>query len=276
MPSYYPVFVNLQGKRCLVVGGGEIATRKVQGLLEAEAHVVVVSPYLSQALVDLTAQGLIGYRSRPFRADDVIDCALVIGATNQPHVNMAVYEAAQAHHVWVNIVDTPEACDFIAPAVVRRGDLQIAVSTGGQSPTLAKRIRLQLEELYGSEYARLLETLGRERRRIRRLICDPALRKAYYERLVDAALEKLGRMTSAPSCSGSHPLQGSDPGAETVDQGDDDQRHQQQQGQELVVVKQTYGQVNVAANPTGTHHADNGSGADIDFPTIQRVGNQLQ
>ena len=275
MPSYYQVFVNLQGKHCLVVGGGEIATRKVQGLLEAEAHVVVVSPHLSQPLANLTAQGLIGYRSRPFHPTDVVECALVIGATHHPDVNMAVYQAAQAHHIWVNIVDTPEACDFIAPAVVRRRDLQIAISTGGQSPTLAKRIRLQLEELYGSEYARLLQTLGRERQRIRQLIGDPVLRKAYYERLVDAALGKLGIMTSAPSCCSSHPLQGSNPGAEIVDQRDNDQGYQQQ-GQELVVVKQTDSQVYVAANPTGTHHADNGSGADIDFPTIQRVGNQLR
>ena len=275
MPSYYPVFVNLQGKHCLVVGGGEIATRKVQGLLEAEARVVVVSPHLSQPLADLTAQGLIGYRSRPFRADDVVDCALVIGATDQPDVNMAVYKAARDHHVWVNIVDTPEACDFIAPAIVRRGDLQIAISTGGQSPTLAKRIRVQLEELYGSEYARLLETLGRERKRIRHLIGDPALRKAYYERLVDAALTKLGGVKSQPSCSASHALQCSNPGAEIVDQCDHNQRHQQE-GQELVVVKETDGHINFAANATCPHHSDNGGGADIDFPAIQRVGKELR
>jgi len=275
MESYYPVFVNLQGKRCLVVGGGEVATRKVQGLLEAEARVVVVSPHLSQPLADLTAQGLIGFQSRPFRADDVVDCALVIGATDQPEVNMAVYEAAQEHHVWVNIVDTPEACDFIAPAIVRRGALQIAISTGGQSPTLAKRIRMQLEELYGSEYARLLETLGRERRRIRRLISNPELRKAYYESLVDAALPKLGRLTSQPCLAVSHPLQRPDPGAEIVDQCDDDQRHQQK-SQELMVVEQTHGQINFAANPASTHHADNGGSADIDFPAIQRVGDQLR
>jgi len=275
MPSYYPVFVNLQGKRCLVVGGGEVATRKVQGLLEAEARVLVVSPRLSSSLADLTAQGLIGYRSRPFRADDVVDCALVIGATDRPEVNMAVYEAAQEHHVWVNIVDTPEACDFIAPAIVRRGALQIAISTGGQSPTLAKRIRMQLEMLYGSDYGRLLETLGRERQRIRHLISNPELRKAYYERLVEAALWKLGRTTSPPSGSGSHPLQGSDPSAEIVDQRDDAQGHQQK-SQELMVVEQTHGQINIAANSASTHHADNGGGADIDFPTIQRVGSQLR
>lgn len=275
MPRYYPVFVNLQGKRCLVVGGGEVATRKVQGLLEAEARVVVVSPHLSQSLVDLTAQGLIGYRPRLFCADDVVGCALVIGATDQPDVNMAVCKAARDHNVWVNIVDTPEACDFIAPAIVRRGALQIAISTGGQSPTLAKRIRTQLEELYGSEYARLLETLGRERRRIRHLIGNPELRKAYYERLVDAALSQLGRLTSQPYLSASHPLQGSDPGAKIVDQCDDDQR-QQEKSQELMIMEQTHGQINFTANPTRTHHADNCSSADIDFPAIQRVGDQLR
>ena len=275
MPSYYPVFVNLQGKRCLVVGGGEVAARKVQGLLEAEARVVVVSPQLSKLLAELTAQGLIGYWARPFRTSDVLGCALVIGATDQPEVNTAVFKAARTHHIWVNIVDTPDACDFIAPAIVRRGDLQIAISTGGQSPTLAKRIRMQLEELYGSEYARLLETLGRERRRIRHLVGNPELRKAYYERLVDAALSKLGRMTSQPTRSASHPLQCSNPGAETVDQRDDDQRHQQE-GQEAVVMKQTHGQVNFPTDPACTHHSDNGGGADIDFPAIQRVGDQLR
>ena len=134
MPSYYPMFVDLQGKRCLVVGGGEIATRKVQGLLDADALVVVVSPALCEALATLAAQGVITYQSRPFRADDVLGCTLVIGATDQLEVNMAVCKAARAHDVWVNIVDTPEACDFIAPAIVRRGALQIAISTGGAQP----------------------------------------------------------------------------------------------------------------------------------------------
>ena len=108
-------------------------------------------------------RGAIIYQARPFRSDDVLGCALVIGATDQPEVNTAVCKAARAHHVWVNIVDTPEACDFIAPAIVRRGALQIAISTGGQSPTLAKRIRMQLEEAYGPNMADLLEKLGRER-----------------------------------------------------------------------------------------------------------------
>jgi precorrin-2 dehydrogenase / sirohydrochlorin ferrochelatase len=236
MPSYYPMFVDLRGKRCLVVGGGEIAARKVQGLLDAEARVFVVSPKICDALAALAAEGTIVYKARPFRADDVLGCALVIGATDQPEVNGAVCREAREHQVWVNVVDTPEACDFIAPAIVRRGALQVAISTGGHSPTLAKRIRMQLEEAYGPEYGRLLEKLGRERKRIRHLIRDLGLRKAYYERLVDAALAKLSSQTSPAATTASDALQRPHPGAEVVHQGDDDQRHQQQ-GQKLLIMK---------------------------------------
>jgi precorrin-2 dehydrogenase/sirohydrochlorin ferrochelatase len=263
------MFVDLQGKRCLVVGGGEIATRKVQGLLDADALVEVVSPALCEALATLAAQGLITYQSRPFRTDDVRGCTLVIGATDQAEVNAAVCKAARAHDVWVNIVDTPEACDFIAPAIVRRGALQIAISTGGHSPTLAKRIRLQLEEAYGPEYGKLLEKLGRERQRIRHLIGDLDLRKAYYERLVDTALAKLGRRTSPTTAS--HALQGSHPGAEIVHQGDDDQRHQQQ-GQESLILEQADRYVNIPADAACAHDPDDGGSANIHLPAVQGVG----
>jgi precorrin-2 dehydrogenase / sirohydrochlorin ferrochelatase len=192
MLCYYPIFLNLQGKRCLVVGGGEIASRKVQGLLEAGAVVVVVSPALTEPLLALAQQGAIQYAARSFQDNDVAGCALVIGATNQPAVNDAVGQAARQRGIWVNIVDTPVACDFIAPAIVRRGALQIAISTGGNSPTLAQRIRAQLEQTYGPEYAELLAWLGQERERIRRQVVDPAARKAHYAQLVDDILERLG------------------------------------------------------------------------------------
>jgi precorrin-2 dehydrogenase / sirohydrochlorin ferrochelatase len=192
MLRYYPIFLNLQGKRCLVVGGGEVASRKVQGLLEAGAVVVVVSPALTEPLLALAQQGAIQHDARPFQDNDVAGCALVIGATNQPAVNDAVCRAARQRGVWVNIVDTPAACDFIAPAIVRRGALQIAISTGGNSPTLAQRIRAQLEQTYGPEYAELLAWLGQERERIRRQVVDPAARKAHYAQLVDDILERLG------------------------------------------------------------------------------------
>jgi precorrin-2 dehydrogenase / sirohydrochlorin ferrochelatase len=271
MPSYYPMFVDLQGKRCLVVGGGEIATRKVQGLLEAKALVFVISPTLSEALARLAAQDMISYQPRRFRADDVLGCALVIGATDQPDVNKAVCRAAREHQVWVNIVDTPEACDFIAPAIVRRGALQVAISTGGHSPTLAKRIRLQLEEWYGPEYAVLLEKLGRERTRLRQLIRDPDLRKTYYERLVDTALVNLSRTISPASTAVSHPTQRPHPGAEIVHQRNHDQRHQQEREQ-LLVMEQADSQIDLAAYPAGAHDPDDGCGANIHLPAVQGVG----
>jgi precorrin-2 dehydrogenase/sirohydrochlorin ferrochelatase len=274
MPSYYPVFVNLQGKRCLVVGGGEVATRKVEGLLEADALVVVISPQLSESLSKLATQGIIQYHRRPFHADDVLGCALVVGATDQPGVNLAVCEAARRHKIWVNIVDTPDACDFIAPAIVRRGVLQIAISTGGHSPTMARRIRMQLEAFYGPEYGELLEKLGQERQRIRPMIDNPELRKAYYERLVDALLAALARRRSPRPGATSYPLQRPHPGAEVVHKRDDDQRHQQE-GEKLLIMEEADGHIDVAADPTRADDADNGGGANIYFPAIERVGEQL-
>lgn len=275
MPSYYPVFVNLQGKRCLVVGGGEIAGRKVQGLLEAGAEVVVISPRLSESLAGLAARGVIRHQRRAFLEADVVGCTLVIGATNQSAVNRAVCEAARRRNIWVNIVDTSDACDFIAPAVVQRGALQIAISTGGHSPTLAKRIRMRLEGVYGEEYAGLLEKLGRERQRIQRLIGNPALRKAYYERLVDALLADLDSGGAHTPSDASDALQRAHPSAEVVHECDDDQRHQQEREQ-LLVVEETDGDIDIAADPAGADHADDGGGADVYLPAIQRVGEQLR
>jgi precorrin-2 dehydrogenase / sirohydrochlorin ferrochelatase len=271
MPSYYPVFVNLQDKRCLVVGGGEVATRKVQGLLEADAQVFVVSPRLSRALAALVVQGVIQHQGRPFHPDDVLGCTLVIGATDRPEVNWTVCMAARKYNIWVNIVDTPDACDFIAPAIVRRGALQVAISTGGNSPTLAKRIRLQLEEQYGPEYALLLEELGQERERIRHLIGDPDLRKAYYDFLVDTMLSNLGSIRTQTGSVASDSPQRPHPSTQIVHQGDDDQRHRQK-GQELLIMKEADGHVDIAADPASAHHPDDGGGTNIHLPAIQGAG----
>ena len=186
MSAYYPIFLNLAHRRCLVVGGGVVAERKVQGLLEANARVVVVSPSLTDSLRRWASEGVIGHVPRCFRDDDIDGCALVIGATDQVEVNREVAMAARRRGIWVNIVDTPAACDFIAPAVVRRGEVQIAISTGGKSPTLAKRLREGLEELIGPEYGEVAEILGALREAIRRQEKTPEARKALFERLVEA------------------------------------------------------------------------------------------
>jgi precorrin-2 dehydrogenase / sirohydrochlorin ferrochelatase len=185
--AYYPIFLDLAQRRCLMVGGGPVAERKVHGLLEAEALVVVVSPSLTPTLQRWATDEAIAHIPRMFCDEDVEDCALVIGATDQGQVNRHVALAARRRGIWVNIVDTPTACDFIAPAVVRRGALQIAISTGGKSPTLAKQLREGLEALIGPEYGDVADILGALRAALR---CggEPFEgRKAIFERMVEAS-----------------------------------------------------------------------------------------
>ncbi len=160
---HYPVFLDLAGKPCLVVGGGEVAAGKVSGLLDAGARVVVVSPGIAGTLARLVATGAVAHRARELREEDLDGMALVIAATDRPEVNSAACLAARRRRILVNVVDTPSECDFYTPAVVRRGALQIAVSTEGKSPVLARRIREELEARFGPEYARYLEILGRAR-----------------------------------------------------------------------------------------------------------------
>jgi precorrin-2 dehydrogenase/sirohydrochlorin ferrochelatase len=157
---YYPIFVDLTRRRCLIVGGGPVAERKAQGLLEAMARVTVVSPALTTQLRRWALAGLVTHRPRPFEAEDVEGCALVIAATDRGAVNTHVARVARRRGIWVNVVDTPDECDFIAPAVVRRGALQLAISTGGNSPMLAKRLRQGLEAMIGPEYGDLTALLG--------------------------------------------------------------------------------------------------------------------
>src|SRR5207249_9750933 len=155
MPDYFPAFLDLRGRRCLVVGGGAIAERKVHGLLECGARVGVVSPALVPALARLAASGRIEHRARAFRKVDARGCVLVIAATGVAAVDDAVAEAARRHGALVNAVDRPARCDFIYGSVLRRGELQIAVSTGGRAPALAREIRRRLEPVVGAEYAAL-------------------------------------------------------------------------------------------------------------------------
>jgi precorrin-2 dehydrogenase/sirohydrochlorin ferrochelatase len=165
--TYYPIFLDLTQRRCLVVGGGTVAERKVQGLLEARAAVTVVSPILTTALTRWAVEGVLTCLPRTFQDDDVEGHTLVIAATDRVETNLQVAAAARRRNLWVNVVDTPQACDFIAPAVVRRGSLQIAISTGGKSPLLAKRLRQGLEALIGEEYAELTDVLGAMRTAMR-------------------------------------------------------------------------------------------------------------
>ena len=167
MPDYLPAFFDLRGRRCLVVGGGTVGERKVRELLACAARVTVVSPALTPELAALAETGCIDHRRRSFRRADVRGCVVAIAATGRPHVDGAVATAARRHRAFVNVVDRPEACDFIFGSVLRRGELQIAVSTGGRSPALAREIRRRLEPVFGPEYAALVDRIGVERTRAR-------------------------------------------------------------------------------------------------------------
>ena len=191
MPDYFAAFLDLRGRRCLVVGGGEVGERKARALLEYGAHVIVVSPTVTAGLAALAVVGRIVERLRPFRRADLRGCALVMAATGDPVVDDAVATLAHRARVLVNVADRPERCDFILPSVLQRGDLQIAVSTGGRSPALAREIRRRLETMFGPEYAELIARTGRARQAARAAAPTPAARLAAGRRV--AALALVGR-----------------------------------------------------------------------------------
>ena len=187
MPRYFPLFLDLEGHRCLVVGGGPVAERKARALLECGARVVLVSPVLTPALAALAAAGRLRHRARAFVAGDARGCRLVVAATGGP-ADRAVVAAARKRRVLVNAVDRPAWCDVILPSVLRRGELQIAVSTGGRSPALARDIRRRLEPLFGRELGEVVERAGRARARALAGLRTPAERARAGERAARRAL----------------------------------------------------------------------------------------
>ena len=160
----YPIFLNLDGKRCVVVGGGAVANRKARKLLQARAEVVAISPEVKPELESVATE----VRRRPYREGDLEGASLVFAATNRREVNAAVTREARGRGIPVNVADEPSEGDFALPSVLRRGQLQVAVSTGGASPTLARRVRYELESAFGSEWAGVVEALGKARRDGRR------------------------------------------------------------------------------------------------------------
>lgn len=165
--SLFPMFVKLEGRRVVVVGGGEIAAGKIDSLLRAGAKVLIVSPALNAQLTSLVRENKIDWREKEFAPEDLQDAFLVIASTSVPSVNQAVYRAADAHGLLCNAVDDIENCHFYYGAVVQRGDLQIAISTNGKSPALAQRLRKELEAQFGPEYEGWIEWLGAAREVLR-------------------------------------------------------------------------------------------------------------
>lgn len=157
MAAYYPVCLNVRGKTCVVVGGGDVAERKVISLLEADARVVVISPDLTPGLRRLRDEGAMDHVVRPYRDGDLGGTFLAIAATDDETTNHAAFAEAHRQGVLVNVVDDPAHCDFTLPAVLRRGDLMVSVATNGRSPAVARYIRDELEGFLTPEHLTLLE-----------------------------------------------------------------------------------------------------------------------
>ena len=159
----FPMFVKLNGRQCVVVGAGTVAEGKIGSLLDAGASVRVVAPRAVRQIQNRVKNGTIEWYCRGFEPHDLDGAFLVITATSSPEVNAQVFKEARKRNILCNSVDDPDNCDFYYPAVVNRGDLQIAISTNGRSPALAQRLRKELEEQFGPEYATWVKELGRTR-----------------------------------------------------------------------------------------------------------------
>ena len=191
---YYPVNLDIQNRGCLVVGGGAVATRKVITLLECGARVTVVSPDVSDRLQELARSGAsLTIKKRSYRNRDLDGMWLVIGATDDETLNRRISEDAENRNMLCNIADRPEVCNFILPSIVQRDDLVIAISTSGNSPALAKKLRQILENQFGKEYGDFLQLLGAVRRKLLSAAHEPESHKPLFEQLINSDLLELVR-----------------------------------------------------------------------------------
>jgi len=182
---FYIACLRLSGRRCLVVGGGEIGREKIDGLLACDGEVVLVAPDACEAVRDLAAEGSIEWERREFEPADLEGKFMAIAATDDTDVNIAVYDAAERRAMLVNVVDVPSLCNFILPAIVRTGPLAIAISTAGASPALAKRMKREISELFGDAYAELAGILNEERGWAKGTLPTYGDRKEFFEEIVN-------------------------------------------------------------------------------------------
>jgi precorrin-2 dehydrogenase / sirohydrochlorin ferrochelatase len=173
MKSLFPMFVKLDGRQVLVVGAGQVGEPKIRGLLSTGARIRVIADHASAAVREWARNGEIVLEERGFVLSDLDNVFLVVGATSSRDLNEFVFGEARARGILCNVVDVPEQCDFYYPAVVQRGDLQIAISTSGQSPALAQKLRQQLERQFGPGYAHWVAELGETRRKVLASDLDP-------------------------------------------------------------------------------------------------------
>jgi siroheme synthase-like protein len=182
---FYIACLRLTGRRCVVIGGGDVGLEKVEGLLACDADVTLVAPEAHRELVQLALEGSIRWEQREYRSDDLEGCLIAIAATDVTEVNIRVFEDAEQRAMLVNVVDVPPLCNFILPAIVRSGPLAIAISTAGASPALAKRMKREIGELFGDEYAMLAVLLNEVRGWAKATLPTYQDRKEFFESIVE-------------------------------------------------------------------------------------------
>jgi precorrin-2 dehydrogenase/sirohydrochlorin ferrochelatase len=184
--KYYPVFLDLRERSCVVVGGGRVAERKALSLLEAGANVTVVSPSLTHKLQELSSSGKITHLAKTFEEEDIAGASIVIAATGLPEVNSGIGRLCRKKQILVNVIAPPGESSFIVPSVVDRGALLIAISTSGESPALSKRIRMELEKTFGPEYDLFLQRMSLLRSRLMGQIEDEAERGRVFQAVANS------------------------------------------------------------------------------------------
>lgn len=193
MGDFYTVCLNLKGCKCLVVGGGKVAERKVQTLIDCGGNVTVVSPVITSKLDRLNNDGIISCILREYNSADLDDVFLVISATDNEALNGMIADECFRRKILVNVVDDPPKCNFIIPSTLNRGALSVSVSTGGKSPLLARKLREQLEETIGPEYEAYVELLGQVRRKVLQEVPDQIKRQKIFQNLIESDLLELIR-----------------------------------------------------------------------------------
>lgn len=185
-PELFPMFLKLEGKYCLVVGAGRIAESKIESLARCGACVRVVAPQATEAVREAARAGKIAWEQRRFRNSDMTGVFLVVAGTSSPDLHQRIFQLARRRGILCNVVDVPERCDFYYPAVVRRGPLQIAISTSGRVPSLAQRLRQELEAHFPAEYGEWTEVVGRARDLVMAGTHSPEERKERMKKLTSA------------------------------------------------------------------------------------------
>jgi precorrin-2 dehydrogenase/sirohydrochlorin ferrochelatase len=190
---YYPVNLDIQNRKCLVVGGGSVGTRKIMTLLECGAVVTVVSFDVAEELLELAEKKMIELKKRPYESSDIDGMFLVIGATDNEELNWQINKDAEHQNKLCNIADRPEACNFVLPSIVNRGNLVIAISTSGKSPAFAKKMRQDLEKEFGEEYDEFLQLMGAIRKKALSEKHEPEAHKHLFEQLINRGLVDMVR-----------------------------------------------------------------------------------